>query len=195
MANYAFNDGDLSPAGVSCWGADCTINNSILWANSSLYGTNEIAQVSANAIINYSTVMVWTGTMGGIGNTGDYPFFVDLYGADNMVGTEDDDLRLAYGSPCIDAADNTAVLADVADLDGDGDTAERTPLDLGGNPRFVDDPDTDDTGMTGTVTRVSSMNSTPRTPAIRPQVHRSWTWGPMNTRTIATGTASPTTTI
>jgi hypothetical protein len=34
----------------------------------------------------------------------------------------------------------------VLDLDGDGDTAEITPLDLDGNPRFADDPNTPDAG-------------------------------------------------
>lgn len=43
------------------------------------------------------------------------------------------DLHLAAGSPCIDAADNLAVPADVL-------------LDLDGQPRFVDDPGTSDTG-------------------------------------------------
>jgi len=55
--------------------------------------------------------------------------------------------RLGAGSPCIDAADNTAVPFDSADLDGDGDTSERTPLDLDGNPRFQDDPATTDSGV------------------------------------------------
>ena len=36
--------------------------------------------------------------------------------------------------------------ADEFDLDQDGDTDEPIPFDLDGNPRFVDDPDTDDTG-------------------------------------------------
>jgi hypothetical protein len=55
-------------------------------------------------------------------------------------------LRLLAGSPCIDAGDNNSVPADVADLDGDGNTSERTPVDLGGNARFTDDPVTVDTG-------------------------------------------------
>jgi hypothetical protein len=40
-----------------------------------------------------------------------------------------------------------AVPPDEADLDEDGDTAEQTPLDLDFNPRFVDDPATDTTGV------------------------------------------------
>jgi hypothetical protein len=56
------------------------------------------------------------------------------------------DYRLGAGSPCIDAADNEAVPADEFDLDEDGDTEEPLPFDLDGNPRFVDDPTTPDTG-------------------------------------------------
>ena len=44
----------------------------------------------------------------------------------------------------IDAAHNTAVPADVCDLDDDGDTDEPIPVDLDGNPRFVDDTLTPD---------------------------------------------------
>ena len=53
------------------------------------------------------------------------------------------DYRLGSGSPCIDAGNNSAIPADVADLDGDGDTTEPTPYDLDGNARRVDDPATD----------------------------------------------------
>ena len=55
--------------------------------------------------------------------------------------------RLASGSPCIDAGDNAAVPFDITDLDGDGDTDERTPFDLDYKPRFVQDPYTEDTGV------------------------------------------------
>ena len=65
--------------------------------------------------------------------------FVDADGADNTPGTEDDNLRLLIGSPCLDAGDNTAVPADLADLDGDDDTSEPTPLDLDRAARFLDD--------------------------------------------------------
>jgi hypothetical protein len=50
------------------------------------------------------------------------------------------------GSPCIDAGCNWGVPRDLADLDDDGDTTEMTPLDLDGQGRFFDDPDTGDTG-------------------------------------------------
>jgi hypothetical protein len=71
-------------------------------------------------------------------------------GGDGTWGTEDDDygdLRLVAGSPCIDAADATVLPIDGHDLDGDGDVDEAIPVDLDGNARFVDDPDTTDTGV------------------------------------------------
>jgi hypothetical protein len=52
----------------------------------------------------------------------------------------------AVGSPCIDAGDNTVVPIDSHDLDNDGNTAERVPVDLDGLSRFVDDPFTIDSG-------------------------------------------------
>lgn len=58
-------------------------------------------------------------------------------GSDRLWGTDDDDLgdlRLAPGSPGIDAGDNARVPVDV-------DT------DLAGSPRFRDDPATPDTGL------------------------------------------------
>lgn len=54
---------------------------------------------------------------------------------------------MAGASPCIDAANNASVPADILDVDGDGVTTEQTPLDLDGRPRFVDDPGVADTGL------------------------------------------------
>ena len=112
---------------------------------------DESAQIQGGTlVINYCCVQGWTGSLGGVGNIGDGPLFKDADGDDDIVGTEDDNLDLAAGSPCIDAGDNSSVPADTVDLDEDGDTSERTPLDLGGNARFTDDPITDDTGVAAT---------------------------------------------
>ena len=59
------------------------------------------------------------------------------------------DYRLSAGSPCIDAGDNMGVPLDVFDLDEDGDTQEPLPFDFAGLSRFVDDPETEDTGRCG----------------------------------------------
>jgi hypothetical protein len=71
----------------------------------------------------------------------------DPDGLDNLAGTDDDNVRIRPGSPCIDAGDNTMLPPDFTDLDADGDTAEPTPLDATGYPRFEDNPTTVDTGV------------------------------------------------
>ena len=62
--------------------------------------------------------------------------FINPNGPDGKPGTEDDDLRLKPGSPCIDKGDANALPADSEDLDSDGDTTEPIPLDLAGKPRI-----------------------------------------------------------
>ena len=64
------------------------------------------------------------GGFSGIGNIDVDPMFVDPLNGD---------FHLASGSPCIDAGRNSSVPIDIT-------------TDLDGNPRFVDDPDTLDTG-------------------------------------------------
>jgi hypothetical protein len=62
---------------------------------------------------------------------------ISVVGSAGIVNAGDSyevtDYRLTTASPCIDAGDNTAV-------------PDGIETDLDGNPRFVDDPDTDDTG-------------------------------------------------
>ncbi len=122
-------------------GSFVVASNSIFWANS----PTEI--LGPTSVITYSDIQ---GGWPGEGNIDANPLFVDSDGPDNNPDTwEDNDYRLSAVSPCIDAADNTSVPADLPDLDADGDTGEPIPLDLDGNPRFVDDPATPDTGAGG----------------------------------------------
>ena len=126
-----------------------TLHNSVLWDNSDSGGSGESAQIHVNSgspTVGYSCIQGLE-AFAGNGNIGSDPLFVDPRGPDAQPGTEDDDLRLEPGSPCIDAAENAAVLEDQADLDGDGDVTERTPLYLAAGPRFVDDPCTWDSGV------------------------------------------------
>jgi len=94
-------------------------SNCVFWNNSDF----EIGGPVVVAV-SYSNV---EGGFPGTGNIDANPMFVD---------PDNGDYRLSPGSPCIDAGDNTAVPVGI-------DT------DLGGNPRFVDDPDTVDTGVPG----------------------------------------------
>ena len=70
-------------------------------------------------------------------------------GPDGVAGTRDDDLRLASGSPCIDAGDSAALPADGADTDEDCDVYEPVPRDVAGHARFADDLLTVDGGIGG----------------------------------------------
>ena len=97
--------------------------------------------------VDYTCDDSYDPSAGGAGNLALDPGFVDPLGPDGIAGTADDDLRLAAGSPCVDAGSNDAVPLDVFDLDGDGDAGEPTPLDLSGDPRFVDDPAAPDVGQ------------------------------------------------
>jgi parallel beta-helix repeat protein len=118
-------------------GGSATIINCILWGDSP-------DEVDGPAVVTHSDI---EGGLTGEGNIDADPLFVDPDGPDDDPNTfEDNDYRLSAGSPCIDAADNEAVPADTLDLDGDGDVDEPIPFDLDGNPRFVDDPNTEDTG-------------------------------------------------
>jgi parallel beta-helix repeat protein len=62
----------------------------------------------------------------GPGNIDADPWFV-------QPGT--DNLRLSFGSPCVNAGDDAALPPDEFDLDNDGNTSEPIPVDLDGNPR------------------------------------------------------------
>ncbi len=116
-----------------------TVANSILWGNADGAGQGESAQVTVEtASVSYSCVQNWTGLGEGPGVTSANPLFADPDGSDNIAGTDDDNLRLRYGSPCIDAGDNTVVPPDISDLDADGNTAEPLALDVEGYRRFED---------------------------------------------------------
>jgi hypothetical protein len=116
--------------GAMCIDEGETLSNCILWGNSAPDGP----EIWGPAIATYCDVQ---GGYEGEGNIDADPQFID---------PESGDYRLSPGSPCIDAGDNTAVPPAVADLDEDGDTDEPIPIDLMGQPRFVDDPNTEDTG-------------------------------------------------
>jgi predicted outer membrane repeat protein len=133
-STFASNDSPLYRS-FSGSGTGPTITNCIMWG-----GPNQISYADS---VTYSNIH---GGWDGEGNIFEVPRFVDAYGSDGRPGTEGDDLRLLPDSPCIDAANNDGVLPDLADLDGDGDTEEPTPFDLEGRNRFIDDPDTEDTG-------------------------------------------------
>jgi len=140
--NYAGDDGGGIHSSPTVY-----LSNCILWGNHAGGCTGEAIQINgSNNVFNHNCIEGWTGSLGGTGNIGLDPLFVDPAGQDGILGTLDDDVRLRAGSPCVDSADNNAVPADTLDLDGDGNTTERVPIDHDGQDRFVDDPIAPDTG-------------------------------------------------
>ena len=121
----AGNRASDSGGGVYCFSnSNPTLANSILWDDS----PQEIHSGFGSPTVTFCDVQ---GGWEGQGNIDADPLFVDPAGGD---------YHLARMSPCIDAGSNAAVPPDVFDLDGDGDTTEPMPFDLGGHPRFVDNP-------------------------------------------------------
>ncbi|MHC4414879.1 MAG: right-handed parallel beta-helix repeat-containing protein [Planctomycetota bacterium] len=112
------------------------VANCVLWGNTAqVEGPQVDLEESTGSAISVSYCDV-QGGWPGPGNIDADPKLVDPDGADDVPGTDDDDLRPAPGSPCIDAGDNDALPEDVNE-------------DLDGGPRFVDDPCTADTGHAG----------------------------------------------
>jgi hypothetical protein len=117
-----------------------TLTNAILWGNSDSDGSTQDSQLtifSGTPGVNDCIVQGWTGSLGGTGNSGSDPLFVDAAGADATAGTTDDNLRLGSRSPAIATGDTAALPPDTADLNANANTAEATPLDLDGGLRVV----------------------------------------------------------
>jgi len=93
--------------------------NCILWNSSDEILNNDDSTIT----ITYSNVY---GGWPGEGNIDTNPLFVDVDGADNIFGTDDDDLRLSPDSLCIDAGDNSVITQSIV-------------TDLYGNPRIVNE--------------------------------------------------------
>jgi hypothetical protein len=149
---FSANSAADRAGGIYDYTSNPIISNCILWGNSCKTGSDQVGQIdSGTPSVNYCCIKGWTGSLGGIANTGSDPNFVrnpddggDVWG----TGENDDfgDLRLLSVSPCIDAGNNSAISTDFFDLDNDGNTVELTPWDIGGHPRRLDAPLKTDTG-------------------------------------------------
>ena len=135
-STFAGNEAGFSGGAICCSNATVTVQNAILWQNMAPQG-HEIAIQGYSAFLAVTRSDVLGGqsevlTQGGgtldwavTGNLDADPLFVDPDGPDDIAGTEDDDLRLLGGSPCIGEGDNNAV-------------PEGVETDLDGNCRIID---------------------------------------------------------
>jgi len=140
--NQSPNAATYRSSGISNSRSSMILKNTILWGNTSGGSSDEVNQYSqggtgAAVTMDHSIVQGWTGGFAGVGSSGADPLFVDSINAD---------YSLMPGSGAIDIGDNAALPTDDLDLDQDGDTLETLPSDFDGNDRFIDDPNTADTG-------------------------------------------------
>lgn len=111
-----------------------TVSNSIVWNYDTRGEYNERMDVQAisHSIVprNYSADSE---------QNSDYdPGFRDADGADNIIGTLDDDLHVIRFSAADNGGSNATIPADRTDTDGDGNFSEPLPVDFAGNPRVFD---------------------------------------------------------
>lgn len=126
--NAAVNSGMGGAIGSYFNETTYTVVNSVFRNNTDGQG-GWSKNLRGNPTVTYS---ILDETKSGSGNVNGDPLFIDPDGADNTLGTEDDDLRLGTLSPAADAGNNTGV--DVCAVD----------LDRG--QRLLDEPDVTDTG-------------------------------------------------
>ena len=111
-------------------GAFSNTSSSVAIRNSILYGNQNSSSTTTNQISGGGVTVANSIIQGGgfTGATDNDPLFVNASA---------DDLRLKTGSPALNAGDSNLLPADSRDLDGDGNTTEKIPLDLAGNTRVV----------------------------------------------------------
>ncbi|TRU55794.1 MAG: cadherin [Microcystis aeruginosa Ma_QC_C_20070823_S13] len=102
------------------------LRNSILWGNQDSSSTGNQVNNGSGGSVTVANSIIQGGGFTGATNVD--PLFVNA---------KADDLRLKSGSPALDAGDSTLLPLDSRDLDGDGNTSERIPLDLSRNSRVV----------------------------------------------------------
>lgn len=126
--------------------SDLTIWNSILWNNQSGTLSGEIAGATYSFMGPFSHRVGYSiaeeGMPEAFTDEGQNlmldPMFVDADGPDNMVGTEDDNVRLLNTSPAIDAGDNEILLTDTLGFGNHLNMQQLRSLDFDGNARNKD---------------------------------------------------------
>mgnify|MGYP006424461039 CR=1 FL=1 len=145
-----------------------TLTNTILWRNCASRAGDQIYN-SGGFTLSLSHTLIEGGLSGinenvgssttdGSGNLAQDPQFVTPTapaGTDGTFGTADDGINVADSSPALDAGTSDALPTDASDLDADGTTSERLPLDLTEAPRVQNR----DEGTTGAVVNIGAYEA------------------------------------
>ncbi len=139
-STFTHNHATNNVGGVFLYqGATGTLANSILWNNQDANGTLSSSQIAWEVGNPVPTIQYcdFNGATGPTWMAVDPVFARNPFaGADGVWGTADDDygdVRLSCSSPLVDAGSNALVAAGLT-------------TDVGGRPRFVDNPGVGDTG-------------------------------------------------
>ena len=138
---------------------DCYIYNSVLWGSipNAIYNNDATLYVDCcniqggeeEIILDTYGYLYW-----GSGNFDVKPEFIDPNGPDGVLGTDDDDFRLASDSPCIDAGNEEEVTS-TTDLDGNQrviyDGVDMGAYEFGQMGDIDRDVDVDQNDLTGFV--------------------------------------------
>jgi hypothetical protein len=119
-----------------------TFNGTIIWdnRNSSAATVQAQVQIQSAPLISITNCDIGgASVLAGAGNFNADPRFESVLGPDGIAGTGDEGFKLTRNSPCIDHVPVSTLPADTLDMDGDANTAEALPLDLGWFGRSLDD--------------------------------------------------------
>lgn len=152
LVNNTITDTSLGAGLYIQQGSPLSFYNGIAWGNrdgGSFRNGLQISSASMTTVESSDVEDSWWGTRPTCTNSN--PLFVDADGPDNNAATwQDNDYRLAPGSPCMDTADSLDPRAPGADLDGlfrplDGDGNGVSTHDMGCYE--FKNPDADGDGM------------------------------------------------
>ncbi|MCK5175603.1 MAG: right-handed parallel beta-helix repeat-containing protein, partial [Planctomycetes bacterium] len=129
VANSADIGGGVYSSGSVFTGnvlVNCIIWGNIAFSNNEVYSSD--GKYTSRALISFCNIKgsggsgaVWDESLGFDegGNIDVDPMFIDADGADNITGTEDDDLHLLPYSPCVNTGSNDAASLPTTDFEGD----------------------------------------------------------------------------
>ncbi|WP_417799794.1 PKD domain-containing protein [Tenacibaculum sp.] len=133
LVNVTFfnNSATTNGGGMHSYASNTSLYNTIFYGNGA-----DISSLGGSTFMgadNFSENYTGTGFTQLTAN----PFIVPTLpkGKDGIWATSDDGLRLIATSPAVDTGNNANLPTDSFDLDGDGNTTERTPYDVAGEDR------------------------------------------------------------